>query len=206
MRRIKTAINRLLRLFRNAKMRKKLKCHELTVISSNCNGCLILHDLGMRYNSPFVNLYIEAEEYLRLLQNLPWYMEQELIFVPSEKPYPVAKLGDVHLHCVHYPSEQEVREKWNQRKARMDWDNLYVMFTDRDGCTLDHLKTFDALPFAHKVVFTHKAYENIRSAVYVPGFETAECVGELHRFTGWSGRRHYDCFDYVAWFNTEEES
>lgn len=36
----------------------------------------------------------------------------------------------------------------------MNLSNCYVLFTERDGCTRDHLEAFDALPFENKVAFT----------------------------------------------------
>ncbi|MBS6673553.1 MAG: DUF1919 domain-containing protein, partial [Haemophilus paraphrohaemolyticus] len=43
----------------NQKNQQRLSNHEMSVIASNCNGALILHDLGEQFRSPFVNLYLE---------------------------------------------------------------------------------------------------------------------------------------------------
>ncbi len=199
---IKIAINQFFRSFINSKNRKRLKNKNFTLISSNCNGCLILHDLGIKYNSPFVNLFIRADDYIRLLQNFDEYMSLNLNFIQNtEGTYPVALLGDVLIHFVHYKNEQEAAEKWKTRKERMNMSNCYVLFTDRDGCDQKHLKAFDALPFEHKIVFTHTQYEDIQSAYYIKGFEEYESVGNLHKYKGWLGQKYYDDFDYVSWFN-----
>lgn len=200
--RINSAFNRFFRFFLNQKSRKKLKNKDFTLISSNCNGCLILHDLGLKYNSPFVNLFICADDYIKLLQNFTYYMSKELTFVQNEHgAYPLALLGDVFIHFVHYKNEREAADKWNARKKRMNMSNCYVLFTDRDGCTEEHLEIFDKLPFQNKAVLTNKAYPSILSAHYVPGFEDQECVGSLHKYSAWFGKKYYDAFDYVSWFN-----
>ncbi len=199
---IKKLINDCFRTGINRKNRKRLKNKELTLISSNCNGCLMLHDLGLRFNSPFVNMFISAEDYIKILQNFQHYMSIEPRCIDNGGlPYPLAALDDVILHCVHYKSEEEIVKKWNDRKARMDMSNCFVMFTERDGCTQKHLEAFDALPFQNKVVFTRCAHEDIASSVYIRGFEQEPCVGNLYRYRGWSGSRYYDDFDYVTWFN-----
>ena len=181
-----------------------MKNKNITLIASNCNGCLLLHELNLRYNSPFVNLFIPADDYIRLLQRFPDYMAKELQFVDrGNLEYPLAMLGDVLIHCVHYKSEEEMVTKWNERKARMDMSNCFVMFTDRDGCSREHLEAFDALPFENKVVFTNKPYKDIQSAFYIKGFETEPCVGSLYHYRGWMGKKYYDDFDYIAWFNGE---
>ena len=124
----------------------------------------MLHDLGLRFNSPFVNMFIEARDYVKLLRNLDDYLAMELSFQKEKSvSYPIAILGDIKLHCVHYNSEQDVVDKWNSRVKRMDMSNCFIMFTDRDGCDYELLKEFDSLPYKNKVVFTHKPYEKILS-------------------------------------------
>jgi uncharacterized protein (DUF1919 family) len=176
------------------------------LIASNCNGCLILHDLGLRFNSPFVNMFIEAHDYIRLLSDLDEYLSKPLTFEANKDvTYPIAFLGDVKLHCVHYKSEAEVVEKWNSRIKRIDMSNCFVMFTERDGCDYELLEEFDRLPYKNKVVFTHKPYDNIKSAFYIRGYENDGCVGNMFHYQGWNGKKHYDKFDYVRWFNQENE-
>lgn len=202
---VKGLVNSLFRVGINRKNKKRLKNQEITLISSNCNGCLILHDLGLRYNSPFVNLFIGAEDYIRLLSDFESYMEKELCFIKKEGcSYPVALLGDVTLHFVHYESSRQAAEKWEERRARMDLSRCFVLFSEQDGCTEEHLRAFDALPFENKAVFTHKPYGDVGSAVYIPGFEQQGQVGSLYRYKGWRGLKYYDDFDYVSWFNGEK--
>ncbi|MDG2915116.1 DUF1919 domain-containing protein [Bisgaard Taxon 10/6] len=193
--------NRLFRLAINKKLQRRLTNHRMSVIASNCNGALILHDLKEAFRSPFVNLYLEPADFIRYLQNPRHYQQTEPVFEQTDKPYPVAKLDDIRLYFVHYHSEREAREKWLSRSARIDWDNLFVMMTDRDGCTQQNIADFDALPYPNKVIFTHKAYPQFASAYYIRGFENQSEVGDLFEFSGWFGKKYYDQFDYVAWFN-----
>lgn len=193
-----------LRKIYNSFNRKRLKNTEITLIASNCNGCCILNDLGLRFNSPFVNLWVEPAEFVRLCGDLENYMRQELQFLPStpQTLYPVALLGDVKLYFQHYDSEAAVREAWDHRKARMDFDHLYFLFTDHDGCTEQDLQQFDQLEAKHKAVLCHKPHPDIRSAVYIRGFEEKPCIGMSMRYRSkFSIRKYYDDFDYVAWFN-----
>ncbi|MDU8925556.1 DUF1919 domain-containing protein [Pasteurellaceae bacterium LIM206] len=198
---IKKAVNKYLRRFINARYRQRLRNHSMSVIASNCNGALILHDLGEQFRSPFVNLYLEPQDFIRYLQHFNDYRHAELSFEPSDKPYPVAKLADIRIHFMHYHSAQEAKTKWIERSARLNPDNLFIMMTDRDGCTYDDLLAFDKLPYKNKVVFTHKDYPEIHSAFYIKGFEQQKQVGDLFEFMGYSGKKYFDQFDYVSWFN-----
>lgn len=47
----------------------RLKNKEFSLIANNCNGGFILHDLGLQFRSPFVNLYINPNDYIFILEN-----------------------------------------------------------------------------------------------------------------------------------------
>ena len=206
LKRITDKINLYLReYFINRPSRKRLTNTDPTIIASNCNGGFIAHDLNLRFNSPFVNLFLTPKDFIRYLKNIEFYQQQNLTFVQTEKAYPVAKLADITLYFMHYHSEQEAEQKWNERTKRMDLDNLFVMMTERDGCEYQDLIEFDALPFKNKVVFTHKNYPEIKSGVYIQGFENNAMVGDLFEYTGLNGKRYYDQFDYVAWLNKRSD-
>lgn len=195
-------LNSWLRKLRNRQFRKRLKNDRFSILASNCNGTMITHDLGQQFRSPLVNLWITSEEFVRFLEKPRAYLEQELVFVESHYSYPVATLGDITLYFQHYESPEQVREIWNRRKSRINWDNLFVMMTDRDGCDDALLHRFDALPYENKVVFTHVPRPDIASAVYIPGFENQDSVGVCSEFVDrWRGKRYYDSFDFVSWLN-----
>lgn len=198
---IKSAVNKRQRFFINRTLQRKLTNQGMTVISANCMGAFILHDLHQPFNSPFVNLYLSPQDFLRYLQNMDFYRTQPLTFVQTEKSYPVGKLADLDIHFMHYHSEQEANEKWQLRTSRMKLDNLFIMMTDRDGVTEKDIQLFDQLPFKNKVIFTHKPYPAFKSACYIKGFEKQNQVGHIFEFSGWNGKKYYDQFDYVKWFN-----
>ncbi|MBR2215118.1 MAG: DUF1919 domain-containing protein [Selenomonadaceae bacterium] len=102
---------------------------------------------------------------------------------------------------MHYCNEAEAREQWYRRLKRLNWDNMFILLTDRDGCTSAVLERFDKLPYP-KAVLVHKPYPHIASAKYIRGFETENMVGNCMEFRNrFTWHRYYDDFDYVAWFN-----
>jgi len=184
--------------------RKELENKDFSIISSNCNGGCILHDLGMRFNSPFVNLWIKPKDFLKLLKDIHHYMSCDIVFTKEEGiHYPVGLLDDVRIYFQHYKTEQEAKSKWMDRVKRINYSNLFVMFSDRDGCTESDLKEFDQLPFENKVVFVHKPHPEINSAFYIRGFEEEESVGICSRYKSpFTLEKFYDDFDYVGWFSS----
>ncbi len=184
--------------------KKKLKNKTPSVIASNCNGGVVLHDLGARFNTPTVNLFFTAKDFLKFVSNLDHYLSIELVKIKDMESYPIGQLDDIQIHFVHYGSFSEAKEKWEERKLRIDRNNLFIMMTDRDGCTYEDIKTFDSLPFKNKVIFTHKPYPEFRSVVYLKGFEKDGEVGILSEWKkGLLKRRYLDDFDYVAFFNEQ---
>lgn len=75
--------------------------------------------------------------------------------------------------------------------------------TDRDNCTLEVIKEFDKLNYKNKIIFTNKKLDNIKSCVYVHGYDKCEEIGILTDYCGILGKRYYDKFDYVKWFNSK---
>lgn len=198
--RVYNKFNHIVRKMTNRARRAKLRNYHPTVLSHNCTGGFMLHDLGQPFCSPFVNLFLSPADFIRYLKNIEYYCQQPLRFV-DEKDYPVAKLDDLTLYFMHYHSKQEAEQKWQARTARMDLNNLFVVMTERDGCTYQDMQQFDSLPFPNKVLFTHRAYPEIKCSFVIKGFEEKGEVGDLYEYTGLNGGRYYDQFDFVAWFN-----
>ena len=91
---------------------------------------------------------------------------------------------------------------WIERSKRINLENIFILMTDRDGCTKEDLIEFDNLPYKNKVVFTHLPYDDINSAIYIKGFEEEKQVGMCFNFKNrYTGKKYYDDFDYVNWFN-----
>lgn len=197
-------VNTYLRRFLNEQNKSRLINKDFSLICNNCNGAFICHDLGLRYNSPFVNLWIKPDDYIKMLYNLHYYLELELKFIDEDNvDYPIGMLGDIKIYFQHYSSCEEANEKWKLRIKRMNYNNLFILFVERDGCSFDNLLQFDNLSFPNKVAFTHVKYDNISSSFHIPGYESLGYVGNCYEFKfKLSGKKYYDYFDYVTWFNS----
>lgn len=198
------AAKNFFRTFYLKKLRERLTNKDFSVIASNCNGALILHDLGMKFNSPFVNLWMKPKDFIKMLKNIQHYLSCELSFTQEEGiDYPVGLLDNIRIYFQHYKTEQDAKDKWEARTKRINWSNLFIMFSDRDGCTESDLKEFDQLPYKNKVVFVNKKYPDLESTFYIKGFEGEDSVGICSRYKSiGSLKKYYDDFDYVEWFNS----
>ncbi|RFU64752.1 DUF1919 domain-containing protein [Peribacillus glennii] len=176
---------------------KLLKDEKVTVISQNCNGGIFLHDHKMKFLTPTINLYFSVPDFIKFCKNIEHYIHTPMERVDSkEYSYPLGKIDDIIIHFVHYHSFDEAKEKWIERCKRIDSDNLYLMMTDRDGCSYEDLTEFDKLQCKNKVVFVNKPYKEIKSACYVKGFETESYIGEIYSWKGIFGKRVWDDCDF----------
>ena len=189
-----------------SRMQKELKNQNFSIISSNCIGGILCHDLNERFNSPTINLFFEAVDFVKFCSNIPYYAG----LVPADNEeltkthgYPVCNLDDIKLFCVHYKSGDQVREKWAERSKRINYDNLFIIMTDRNGLTEDMLEKMRKIPYP-KVVFTAKSYP-FDFVVQVKKFAKEDQVGQLHFFADYRGNRYYEkSFDVVNWLNTKK--
>jgi uncharacterized protein (DUF1919 family) len=194
---------RLRVLVRDKLDRRRLTNKDFSIISSNCIGGVICHDLGQRFLSPTVNLYFDAKDYINFLENIHYYLNCELEFLEQrEVTYPVGRLDDIKIYFFHYKNNEDAKEKWNERKKRLNFNNLFIIMTDRDGCTKELIKRFDRLPYKNKIIFTAKPYPDIQSVVYVPGYEQENSVGLLTSIISITGTRAFaKKFNYIDWLN-----
>ena len=131
------------RLYKERKKRK-LKNLTPTIIASNCNGEFIYYDMNLKFRSPTINLSFEMNDYVKMLENLEWYMKQPILPYEDERfEYPTGMLGDIEIRFNHYETLEEGIEKWEERKKRIDWNNLFIMGIDGDDCTYESLKRFE---------------------------------------------------------------
>lgn len=185
--------------------RFRLKNRKPTIISSNCNGEFWYYDLKLPFLSPTINLSFDMNDYIKMLENLHWYMEQSIEPYEDDRfEFPTGKLADIEIRFNHYETFEEAVNKWEERKKRINWDNLFILGIDGDNCTYETIQRFDKLPYDNKVIFTHIPYPQFKSAYYIPGFENEDGVGVLLYFKKQLLiRRYLDNFDYVSFLNGE---
>ena len=125
-------------------------------------------------------------------------MEQELVFEEelissswTHEVYPLGHLGDIDIHFLHYSSIEEARTKWEKRKKRINWDNLYFKFDNKDSASEEILSKMDNLPYSNKLILVNRPYKNLKSQCVIPG---QEHLPELAIMSD-----PLNTFDIIAW-------
>ena len=150
-------------------LRMGLKNRDYTIISNNCWGGVKSRNFGLPYNSPTCGLFFFSKEYLKFCSDLKLYISAELkplsvadsqykeeLFLkfPEKKEIVLGKVLDVEVVFLHYQTFDEAKEKWNRRKARINWDNLIVKYNDQNLFSEEDFYEFEKLPYKNKIFFT----------------------------------------------------
>ncbi|MGV1069555.1 DUF1919 domain-containing protein [Clostridium perfringens] len=167
----------------NSKIRSiSLRNKDFSIISNNCWGGIIYQRYNLKYSSPTIGMYFMADDYIKFLKRIRYYLKQTITFIDIEKSkyYKVlkeqnyngliAKIDDIEIMFLHYNDIKEAKEKWERRTKRINWQNLIVKFNDQNLCEYKHLEQFDELEFENKICFTSKGYKNIKSNIFMKEF------------------------------------
>lgn len=179
-----------------------LKNKNFTIISNNCWGGAVYQRYGLQYLTPTVGLCFFADEYLKFVSNLKYYLTLDLKFITKEKSryyefysekdkyYPIGVLGDIEICFVHYKSEKEAYEKWNRRKQRINWNNIIYKFNDQNQARPEHFKEFNSLPYKNKISFSANPVDGV----------------DVVQFTEYAGYKCIpnDIIKYTKYFNIDK--
>lgn len=204
----KQKICKILGTWKRKKMLSDIKQHilkkNMTIFSSNCVGGVIYNELGLRFSSPTINMFMYAEDFLKFVENWEHYVSCELIEVNSTLPYPIAKVDDILLYLVHYNSVEEANAAWIRRGKRINPQDIYIIMVDRDGFFQGLLERIDRLPYP-KVLYTSKKYD-FSWCSYVPDFEGERYVGTITAYADFSGHKFFDkYFDIFKFLEVKKE-
>lgn len=108
----------------------KIKENRISIVSNHCWGGVVCHRLGLPFLSPFVNMLIDNEDYVRLVCNLPFYLKQPLKDGGRNRTgAPLGRLSDVTIQFIHHQNFESAKRDWNRRVSRVNYDNIFAEFT-----------------------------------------------------------------------------
>ena len=192
------------------KNRKRVKNNNFTIISNNCTAGFIYHDLGMQFKTPTINLFFKTDQYITFLKDLDYYLKCPLEEVEnSERSYPVGILKsndknkiDIYVYFNHYNSFSEAKEKWEDRKKRVNYNNICFILDFYDSAyDVKLIDEFNEIDEKDKIVLIHNKKINKPNCFCFNYEEEKVPNGKLFKLDGTSGKRYLDEFDYVSFVN-----
>ena len=191
--------------------RLKLKNHNFTIISNNCCGGVIYNSLGERFNSPTINLaFIEPRDFLTFVTNLEECLNADVtdITTQANQKYPVGQISlyedrTISIHFMHYKTFSQAKLKWDERKQRINRNNLFVFMEAGIQTTDELVEEFDKLPYENKVIITNKPYPQYKSAYFIDIYDETYSWGKLITYVPKTlkTKRYLDKFNYIKWLN-----
>ena len=184
----------------------KLLNSKPSIISFNCWGGLTYSYLHMEFYSPTINTRFENEEsYLKFISNLDHYLTTELIEAGTEYEeeigeYPVGVLDDVQIKFVHYKEFKDAENKWNERKQRINRDNIICMlFTEKPEMAV----LLDRTDKYRKIIFTAGDY-GVKSQIDVSALcDMSKLTAAGCTFMAANGELHL--YDVIGLLNGNED-
>lgn len=156
-----------------------------TIISNNCWAGHVYRYYNLPYTSPTIGLFFFSEDFLKFTYDLKGYLSLKFNFITyKESKYrkqleeygggclscPIGVLGDIEVIFLHYKTTKEAMDKWDRRKDRINWDNIYFKMSEMNLCSPSLLTKFDQLPSSKKVVFTTKDYKLSSQIIFTDSY------------------------------------
>ena len=205
---LRIRINKLFAPLRSARIARRYHAMgggAASILANNCAAGRMLHDLGLRLDTPTVNLWMTFSDFLSFAEGLPGSLEGELRDVrDADERNPVGDLlfagRSVRLHFLHEATFERAKADWERRRGRVDPARLFLVATDNSDAKPDELDRFLRLPWPKKM-FVKDAWKAERL-----GEEGVLVRGDFHEgfnvhdFPGWLGQTHYQrSLDFASW-------
>ena len=205
------------RVYRSNKFNKKLQravsiASTPSILSNNCIGGVIYHNLGLKFLSPTINLYMENADFLLFVTHLREFINGEMKEVKGNtgKTFPVGELscpcGVITIYFSHYSTFSEAKQKWQERAGRIDWENIVVIMEEGIDATDEIVEKFQELPYEKKVLICNgnKGHVEVKQGLPFFIYDKRYYPGKILSFGRFkiSKKRYLDEFDYVEFLNT----
>lgn len=191
--------------------RSRLKNKNFTIISQNCVGGYIYHQMEMKFLTPTINLYFFPKDFVDLVNHLHFFMERADLTEDRKapEPFPVGILGDqdrhIRIYFNHDNDFNKAKSDWERRKHRINYNNIYIVGGDAYGqpYSKDDMETFDHIKFPHKVLLTGRKWSGINSCFAINNCSINEHLGQWWNLipNNVRGSRYFEQWDYVKFLN-----
>ena len=185
---------------------------DISIISTNCIGGELYNLLGLRFNSPTINISMGRNDFVNFCIDLKGFMQSKLENIEKNKDgglkatlcSPNGKT--VKISFPHETKETEVFNNWEKRKKRINYDKLYII-SDDVNLKSENYKRFGEIPCLKKIMFTSRDYsgkEYGEFTYYLDRYKNERCVGKYQEKTLKGIYRFQEMWDPVKWFENSD--
>ena len=163
---------------------RKTNIANLSIISMNCMGGIIYHDCNSKFLSPTINLYMSPSDFIKFVNNIRHYVECVPKIHMGDK-FPIGEIDDITIYFMHYTTVEDAFNKWEIRKKRINYDNIFVIMSERDGFCKNDFIEFKKIKYP-KILFTRNDEFICEDSVYLRKYRNLDEVPDII-----SGRHMY---------------
>ncbi len=183
-----------------------------TLITNNCIGGIIYHDLGLEFRSPTINLFFGNKDFFPFINDIEYYANQEPIEVFEDgQKFPIGELRkgteSIRLYFMHYKTFDEAVEKWKKRAKKIDYNNLFIIFEypQKLKKTDEIYKEFKSIKHTNKRLITDPVDFEDEEIVKINIYDKNYHPGKIMKYKSkYSPKRYLDDFDYIKFLNKEK--
>lgn len=134
---------------------------DISIIATNCVGGEIYHILGRKFNTPFINNFMEREKFVEMAYRFDDYIRApfrienaengvglKLILTPKDLP-------EIDIKFPHDNNHEVLRNNWEKRLKRINFDKLVFICDDR-GLNQYYYELYDRVKAYKKIMLTSK--------------------------------------------------
>lgn len=185
------------RNFKNIKVNNP----NVSLLTNNCVGGCIYHDLGLKFLSPTINLFIPVDDFINFVCNFEQYTLNGLLIestASSECPVGILmcdNLPNVEVQFIHYKTFDEAKNKWDERIQRVDLDNSYCIISSADKINDEIIEKAKKIKIPYKILSSLPSNDE-NHVLHMPFFDKFKNNKPITSF--WGGwKKGYDSFDFV---------
>ena len=136
-----------------------------TIISSNCVAGLLYHDIGLKFNSPIIDLTFSPNDFIVFCENISNLNNSSICQIKTDKKYPVGKLlfnetgQEVTIYFVHYSNFGDAKAKFYERCERIQKETRIIFMVKE--LTDDMIISFEK--FEYKKICIYGKYDGNRA-------------------------------------------
>lgn len=176
--------------------------NKITILSDDCWGGYVYHNLYMQFYSPLVNIYWQKKDFIKFIQKPEYYLKQPLMIEREGNirgnACPIGSLGTdeekVCMEFVHSVCFADAESFWDRRKKRINFDNLFIKLgiDATDEYREEYLNAFADVK--QKKICFYSGETDIEGVLYLKRFEkyvrTGSTMGTI---------KYHDCCRNIGW-------
>ena len=189
---------------------------DFSLISRDCIGGVLYHQFGQKFLSPTINLFFTLDDFNYFCRYLKTYIDSELKeFLDKSVDYPVGiitpktccrKLPSIKVGFMHYASFKEAKDKWEERKKRINYKKIFVInsccySTETETLTDKTISEWNKIKYP-KVILVDKSYGFDNEFIIDKPKECKQFAWLLYEYDkSNTGLRTFNHFDFLSFIN-----